>query len=101
MEIRNEKVSINRKEMQEIKKMDHHQMERKLQEAYDAGYFNGKATGMKLAGERSEDIMKARKNAWQQAVRNTLDETKGIGPGRRELFLERLDQKLSQKTGPV
>ena len=101
MEIRNEKISINRKEMQEIKKMDHQQMEHKLQESYDAGYSRGKAAGIKLAGDRSEDILKARKNAWQKAVKDTLDETKGIGPGRKELFLERLDQKLNPKTDPV
>lgn len=101
MEIRNEKVSINRKEMQEIKKMDHKQMGDKLQEIFNIGYDQGKAAGKRITLERTENIMYARKRAWQQAVEDALKETKGIGPGRKELFLERLHQKLEEKSAQV
>lgn len=61
--------------------MDHRQMEGKIQEAYDAGF-------------RDRD-----KN-WRRAVESTLEETKGIGPGRKELILERLDRKMERPQDP-
>ena len=67
--------------MQEIKRMDHRQMEGKIQEAYNAGF-------------RDRD-----KN-WRRAVESTLEETKGIGPGRKELILERLDRKMERPQDP-
>ena len=67
--------------MREIKRMDHRQIEEKLQEAYDTGFQNGgKSAGQAGAG-------------WRKAVESALEETKGIGPGRKALFLERLDRK--------
>lgn len=81
MEIRKRNVTISRKEMQEIKRMDHRQMEGKIQEAYNAGF-------------RDRD-----KN-WRRAVESTLEETKGIGPGRKELILERLDRKIRGQQDP-
>lgn len=61
--------------------MDHRQMEGKIQEEYDAGF-------------RDRD-----KN-WRRAVESTLEETKGIGPGRKELILERLDRKMERPQDP-
>lgn len=81
MEIREGNVRITRKEMQEIKRMDHRQMEDKLTEVYARGHY-----------------LAARK--WQQAVEETLDQTKGIGPSRKELFLERLRLKIREGKHP-
>lgn len=64
--------------------MDHRQMEGKLTEAYETGFQDGQAA----------EQAKARGQNWRQAVEETLVETKGIGPGRKELFLERLDRKI-------
>lgn len=64
--------------MQAIKRMDHKQMEGKLTEVYETGFQDGQAK------ERN----------WRQAVKETLEETKGIGPGRKDLILERLDRKM-------
>lgn len=64
--------------MQAVKRMDHKQMEEKLTEAYKAGFRDGQAAGRN----------------WRQAAREALEETKGIGPGRKELILERLDRKM-------
>ena len=80
MEIREENVRITRKEMQEIKRMDHRQMEDRLTEAYARGH-----------------CLAARK--WQQAVEETLEKTKGIGPRRKELFLEQLKLKIKENEG--
>ena len=84
MEIRGRNVRINRKEMQAIKRMDHKQMEEKLTEAYKTGFRDGQAKGQN----------------WRQAVRETLEETKGIGPGRKELILERLERKMEGQQEP-
>lgn len=77
--------------------MDHKQMEGKLQEAYDAGFRDGreaeKAAGRAGAGTDAEQ-------SWRRAVETTLDETKGIGPGRKALFLERLDRKIRGQQEP-
>lgn len=81
MEIREGSVKINRKEMREIKRMDHQQLEDKLTEAYARGHY-----------------LAARK--WQQAVEETLEQTKGIGPGRKGLFLERLKMKIQESKNP-
>ena len=77
MEIREGRIRINRKEMREIKRMDHKQLEDKLTEAYARGHY--------LANRK-----------WQKAVEETLDQTKGIGPSRKELFLERLRLKIRE-----
>ena len=53
MEIREGRIRINRKEMREIKRMDHQQLENKLTEAYARGHY-----------------LAARK--WEQAVEETL-----------------------------
>lgn len=84
MEIRGRNVRINRKEMQAIKRMDHKQMEEKFTEAYKTGFRDGQAKGQN----------------WRQAVRETLEETKGIGPGRKELILERLERKMEGQQEP-
>lgn len=97
MEIKEGSVRINRKEMQEIKRMDHRQMEGKLQEAYDTGVNDGLEAG-KTAG-RAEAGTDAERN-WRQSVEATLEETKGIGPGRKALFLERLDRKIRGQQEP-
>lgn len=81
MEIREGRIRINRKEMREIKRMDHRQLEEKLTEAYARGHY-----------------LAARK--WEQAVEETLDQTKGIGPNRKELFLERLKLKIQEGKSP-
>lgn len=70
--------------MQAIKRMDHKQMEGKLTEVYEAGFRDGQAKGRN----------------WRQAVKETLEETKGIGPGRKELILERLDRKMERRQEP-
>ena len=77
MEIREGRIRINRKEMREIKQMDHKQLEDKLTEAYARGHY--------LANRK-----------WQKAVEETLEQTKGIGPSRKELFLERLRLKIRE-----
>lgn len=77
MEIREGRIRINRKEMREIKRMDHKQLEDKLTEAYARGHY--------LATRK-----------WQKAVEETLEQTKGIGPSRKELFLERLKLKIRE-----
>jgi len=59
--------------------MDHQQIEDKLTDACEIG-----ACVSRIENAR-----------WKQAVEQTLDETKGIGPGRKELFLERLKLKLA------
>lgn len=64
--------------------MDHKQMEEKLTEAYETGFRDGQA---------------GRQN-WKQAVKETLEETKGIGPGRKELILERLERKMERPQDP-
>lgn len=81
MEIREGKIRVNRKEMREIKRMDHQQLEDKLTEAYARGHY-----------------LAARK--WEQAVEETLGQTKGIGPSRKELFLERLKLKIREDGSP-
>lgn len=55
--------------------MDHQQIEDKLTEAYDEG----------VSASRG----------WMKLVEQTLEETKGIGPGRKALFLERLKFKVA------
>lgn len=77
MEIREGRIRINRKEMREIKRMDYKQLEDKLTEAYARGHY--------LANRK-----------WQKAVEETLEQTKGIGPSRKELFLERLRLKIRE-----
>lgn len=76
MEIVKNGVRINRKEMQAIKRLDHHELEEYLTMVYGKG--RQAATGQ-----------------WKQAVTETLLETKGIGPGRKELFVERLNGKMN------
>lgn len=87
MEIKEGSVRINRKEMREIKRMDHRQIEEKLQEAYDTGFQDG-GKSPRQAGAGAEGTPN-----WRKAVESALEETKGIGPGRKALFLERLDRK--------
>lgn len=70
--------------MQAIKRMDHKQMEGKLTEVYETGFRDGQEAGRAKAGGQN----------WRQAVKDNLEETKGIGPGRKELILERLDRKM-------
>lgn len=74
--------------MQAIKRMDHKQMEGKLTEVYEAGFRDGQIAGQ------------AKERNWRQAVKETLEETKGIGPGRKELILERLDRKMERQQEP-
>lgn len=66
--------------MQAIKRLDHHELEEYLTMVYGKGYDKGRA---------------AAAAQWKQAVEETLMETKGIGPGRKELFRERLDGKMN------
>lgn len=68
--------------MQAIKRMDHKQMEGKLTEVYETGFQDGQTDGQ------------TKERNWRQAVKETLEETKGIGPGRKDLILERLDRKM-------
>lgn len=83
--------------MQAIKRMDHRQMEGKLQETYNVGFRDGqeveRAAGQAKAGTDAEQ-------GWRRAVESTLEETKGIGPGRKALFLERLDRKTRGQQEP-
>lgn len=74
--------------MQAIKRMDHKQMEGKLTEVYETGFQGGQTAGQ------------AKGKDWRQAVKETLEETKGIGPGRKELILERLDRKMEEYQEP-
>ena len=66
--------------MQAIKRLDHHELEEYLTMVYGKGYDKGRV---------------AATAQWKQAVEETLMETKGIGPGRKELFRERLDGKMN------
>lgn len=68
--------------------MDHGQLEKKLGEAYEAGHLAGKQEGNREAKRQQENF--------RRAVEETLIETKGIGPGRKELFLERLEAKTGK-----
>lgn len=63
-----------------IKRLDHHDLEEYLTMVYGKGYDKGRA---------------AAAAQWKQAVEETLQETKGIGPGRKELFRERLNGKMN------
>ena len=76
MEIVKNEVKINRREMQAIKRLDHHDLEEYLTSVHGKG-------------------RQAATAQWKQAVAETLQETKGIGPGRKELFWERLKNKIS------
>lgn len=68
--------------------MDHGQLEKKLSEAYEAGEAAGCREGFRRAERQQE--------SFRRAVEETLAETKGIGPGRKELFLERLEAKTGK-----
>lgn len=74
MELRNGVIKITRKEMQEIKKMDHQQMERKLTAVYQIG----------------KEDEKPIKEKWEDAVREAVQGIKGIGEKRREELIERI-----------
>lgn len=71
--------------MQAIKRLDHHELEEYLTMVYGKGYDKGRV---------------AATAQWKQAVEETLMETKGIGPGRKELFRERLKNKISGAEKP-
>ena len=62
--------------MQAIKRLDHHDLEEYLTAVHGKG-------------------RQAATAQWKQTVAETLQETKGIGPGRKELFWERLKNKIS------
>ena len=65
--------------MQEIKKMHHQQIERKLTQAYRAGKTTGKMQ------EKME---------WEDAVREATKGIKGIGEKRREELIERISDAI-------
>lgn len=78
MELRNGVIKITRKEMQEIKKMDHQQMERKLTAVYQIG----------------KEDEKPIKEKWEDAVREAAQGIKGIGEKRREELIERISDAI-------
>ncbi len=82
--------------MQALKRMDHRQIEGKLQEAYDAGFRAGKES----AGAGTAETGENERRKWKQAVETALELTKGIGPGRKELFRERLNRELERQQDP-
>lgn len=65
--------------MKEIKRMDHRQLEEKMSEVLELGKTE--------AGEEKDTI-------WQQAVEEALKSLPGIGPKRKELFMEYLRGNL-------
>lgn len=78
MELRNGVIKITRKEMQEIKKMDHQQMERKLTAVYQIG----------------KEDEKPIEGKWEDAVREAVQGIKGIGEKRREELIERISDAI-------
>ena len=78
MELRNGVIKITRKEMQEIKKMDHQQMERKLTAVYQIGKEDERPIEEK----------------WEDAVREAVQGIKGIGEKRREELIERISDAI-------
>lgn len=90
MKLKQGKININRKEMQEIKKMDHAQMETRLTEAMQLGYTESEA-------ERDLEIRMAveeNNSCWQQAVQETVSRMKGIGEKRKKALTESLEAEL-------
>ena len=78
--------------MQDIKRMDHSQMEDKLTIAYRMGCNETmKAAERAMKRERGE-----RDKSWQQAVETSLENLKGIGEKRKELFMEYLKENLKK-----
>lgn len=53
MEIREGSVKINRKEMKEMKRMDHQQLEEKLTEAYARGHYLAARKWQRAVKERA------------------------------------------------
>lgn len=93
MQLRQEKIRINRKEMREIKRMDHAQMEQRLTEAMSLGYAAGKA-------ERDREITCAVEETgrrWQSAVQKAVKALKGIGEKRKELLMEYVEIELEKE----
>lgn len=86
MELKEGKIRISRKEMREIKKMDHSQMERKLTEAMEIGYCK----------DREGAVLEENNWHWRQAVEDALEALPGIGVKRKELFMEYLRQNLGE-----
>lgn len=93
MELKQEKISINRKEMREIKKMDHRQLEQCLTEAMRMGYTLSES-------ERDLEIrlaVKENNGHWLHAIQAAVGALKGIGAKRKELLMEYLQIELKKE----
>lgn len=87
MRIKEYQVTITRAEMKDLKRMDHKQLEGVLSRLYALG---------------AEDTHKAWKESNEQitdAVMETVSEIKGIGPKRRQEFIQMFQRKVEQKRG--
>ena len=91
MEVKNGRISINRKEMQSIKKMDHQQIEDRLTAAYRLGQAEMAELRQKLDHDRKIQDLN-----WQQAVFTSMEQLKGLGEKRKELFTEYLKENLKK-----
>lgn len=93
MQLRQEKIRINRKEMREIKRMDHAQMEQRLTEAMRLGYTASEA-------ERDLEIALAVEETgrrWHQALQKAVKALRGIGEKRKELLMEYVKIELEKE----
>lgn len=92
MKLKNGKIIIVRKEMKEIRKMDHAQLESCLTEVMRMGYTESEA-------ERDLEIrMAVEENnfRWKQAVQAAVGGLKGIGEKRRRMLTESLEAELEK-----
>lgn len=101
METREGRVRITRSEMLMIRRMDHRELEERLSLIYKKGFEEGHKDGFQKQASRGKDILEAARRNWQQDLEAALEETKGIGQARKELFLENLKQKRERSDGYV
>lgn len=73
-------LQINRLQMLEIRKMDHHQLDGFLSGIYQSGAADG---AEEEAVKRIDSCLKVREQAWQ-AFAAAIGEVKGIGEARRQ-----------------
>lgn len=76
--------------MLEIRKLDHNQLERKLTEVAAMGQQED------YTEENVKQIMRIERETWEDAVKTTLADLKGIGEKRKELFMEYLKERLRE-----
>lgn len=87
---KNGQASINRKEMRAIKQMDHRQLEEVLTNAYEIGLHR--------AAEENKESEKIIKTC-EVALCETLNNFKGIGDKRKDIFLLMYKERLKVGLG--